>query len=118
MAKKDTAAARRSFLKAGLYYDSARMNFENAVKWNPKYSDPYNNLGAFYGTLAQNMRGNGNEKAAMENFSHAIYNFKMALAIEPDKPGPYYSLGMTYANMNRSDSAQYYNALYKQMTGQ
>jgi Tfp pilus assembly protein PilF len=102
------SAAHVHFANASVNYENARKNFEEAVRWNPKYTDAYNNLGAAYGTLGENLKSQGNITGANDCFEKAIFNFKKVVELEPSRTGAYQMIANTYRNMGNASEAQRY----------
>lgn len=71
--------------------DSARRNYEKAVKLNPKYSEAINNLGTFW--------------YARKNFKRAIALYRKALEVAPKSASIYSNLGTAYFARKRYKEA-------------
>jgi len=65
-----------------LQLDTARKNYEKAIKLNPHYSEAINNLGTVY--------------YAHKNFRKAITYYKRALKVSPESASVYSNLGTAY----------------------
>ena len=91
--------------KVGIAYhqmlnlDSARRNYEKAVKLNPKYSEAHNNLGTYF--------------YARKNYRRAISQYKKALEIAPLSASIHSNLGTAYFARKRyaEASVSYQRAL-------
>ena len=74
--------------KVGIAYhqmlnlESARRNYEKAVKLNPKYSEALNNLGTYF--------------YARKNYRRAITQYRRALVLAPKSASIYSNLGTAY----------------------
>lgn len=74
--------------KVGIAYhqmlnlESAKKNYEKAVKLNPKYSEALNNLGTYY--------------YARKNYRRAITNYRRALVLAPKSASIYSNLGTAF----------------------
>ena len=71
--------------------DSARRNYEKAVRINPKYSEAVNNLGTFW--------------YARKNFKRAISLYRRALLLAPRSASIYSNLGTALFARKKYDEA-------------
>ena len=79
-----------SQLKAGKNAD-ARSSFQKSAKWNSKYADAVNNLGAVY--------------FVQRNLGQATRYFKKAVALEESRPAFHVNLGAAWFGQNKLDRA-------------
>lgn len=98
-------------------YQEAQQHLEKAVKYNPRYSHAWNNLGSIYGVY-----GEGARELAMKNpaerdryladakqhWEKAIGYFKKAIEQEGDYAVPYRMIGFTYRNLGDEALANKY----------
>src|ERR1044071_336791 len=78
-----------------LQLDTARRNYEKAIKLNPHYSEAINNLGTVY--------------YAHKNYRKAISLYKRALKISPNSASVYSNLGTAYfARKKYKEAAETY----------
>ena len=67
----------------------AKVEFEQAKKWNPKYYEAWNNLGTVYYSL--------------KNYKKAIKNYKKAVALNATSAITYHNLGAAYFAVSKYD---------------
>ena len=98
-------------------YDLALQHFEQAVKYNPRYSHAWNNLASVYGVYGEEAReqamNNPAERDryladARQKWETAIGFFKKAIEQEADYAVPYRMLGFTYRNLGDEAMANKY----------
>lgn len=98
-------------------YDLALQHFEQAVKYNPRYSHAWNNLASVYGVYGEGAReqamNNPAERDrymadARQKWETAIGFFKKAIEQEADYAVPYRMLGFTYRNLGDEAMANKY----------
>jgi tetratricopeptide (TPR) repeat protein len=78
-----------------LQLDTAKRNYEKAIKLNPEYSEAVNNLGTVY--------------YAHKNYRKAISHYKKALKLSPNSASVYSNLGTAYfARKKYKEAAQAY----------
>jgi tetratricopeptide (TPR) repeat protein len=98
-------------------FEEAKVHFEQAIRYNPRFAHALNNLGSVYGVFGEGERqAAANDPAnqtqhlvkAKENFETAIVYFKRSIENDPDYSMPYTLMGMTYRNLGDEANAQMY----------
>jgi len=83
-----------------LNLDTARKNYEKAIKIDPQYSEAVNNLGTVY--------------YAHKNYRKAITYYKRALKLSPESASVYSNLGTAYfARKKYKEAAEAYQTAVK-----
>jgi tetratricopeptide (TPR) repeat protein len=105
-------------------YDEAFKNFQQAVRYNPRYAHALNNLASAYGVFGQGetemitrdpANAADHTERARNNFQAAISYFLKAIEADPDFGEPYRLVAVTYKNIGDQLNADKYERLYKQV---
>lgn len=108
--------------------DSAIINYQIALKYNPSDPTVHNNIGTVFfkhanyteamkafekatqlnPNYAEAFANLGSCYGMLNDYNTAINNFNRAVAIDPNYQQAYYFLGITYRNLGNEQQAQFY----------
>ena len=99
----------RAYLNRGLEYNAlgqyerAIQSYDEAIRLNPQYGNPYNKRGVAYSNLGQ--------------YERAIQSYDEAIRLNPEYATVYYNRGLAYEALGNSIKAEQDFAKSKEMGG-